>query len=54
MCDGELKAIVKIIECGIDDLLTHYEKEQNICEIALNKMDLAVNLLRESKNNESN
>lgn len=47
MCDGELKAIAKILECAIDDLTKHFEDEGNICETALNKMKLVITLLKE-------
>lgn len=52
MCDGEFKAFIKIIKGETDNLINHFEKENNICELALNRLELVIELLMDEKNKE--
>lgn len=52
MCEGEFKAFIKIIKGETDNLINHFEEENNICELALNRLELVIELLRNEKNKE--
>lgn len=52
MCNCERAVIIKSITVDAANLLKHFEDEGNVCELLLNRIELAVKLLRDT--NEKN